>query len=242
MISKRLEAILNLIPSAEILADIGTDHGYIPTYAVKNNIVKKAIASDISKASLEKAVIEIKDNSLDGKIETRLGSGLEILKLDEADVIVIAGMGGILISEILDKFYHKRYKTKHPICIFQPVQFPEKLRQYLYKNKFDILDEELIKDEGKIYHIIVSKYSSEKVSKTIEFPFDEIGNINLKKANEVLFELLNSKISTNRAIIDTIRENSSSENDKKVKEILFKIKCYEELVKDVNGRVDSETK
>ena len=60
MISKRLETILKLIPNGEVLADIGTDHGYIPTYAVKNNIVKKAIAADISKGSLEKAVIEIK--------------------------------------------------------------------------------------------------------------------------------------------------------------------------------------
>ena len=155
MISKRLETILKLIPNGEVLADIGTDHGYIPTYAVKNNIVKKAIAADISKGSLEKAVIEIKNNNLQTKIETRLGSGLEVLEVDEADVVVIAGMGGILISEILNESYHKKYKAKHHILIFQPVQFPEKLRQYLYKNNFDILDEELIEDEGKFYHIIV---------------------------------------------------------------------------------------
>ena len=64
VISKRLETILKLIPNGEVLADIGTDHGYIPTYAVKNNIVKKAIAADISKGSLEKAVIEIKNNKV----------------------------------------------------------------------------------------------------------------------------------------------------------------------------------
>ena len=232
MISKRLETILKLIPNGEVLADIGTDHGYIPTYAVKNNIVKKAIAADISKGSLEKAVIEIKNNNLQTKIETRLGSGLEVLEVDEADVVVIAGMGGILISEILNESYHKKYKAKHPILIFQPVQFSEKLRQYLYKNNFDILDEELIEDEGKFYHIIVSRYSLEMVLKTIDPPFDEIGNINYRKANEVLFKLLQSKINTNKAIIDKIKESGIGENNAKVEELSLKIKCYEEMIED----------
>ncbi len=242
MISKRLESILKLIPNADILADIGTDHGYIPTYAVKNNMVKKAIAADISKGSLEKAIIEINNNNLQDKVEARLGSGLDVLQIDEADIIVIAGMGGILISEILEKSYHEKYKSKFPVLIFQPVQFPEKLRQYLYINNFEIIDEELIEDEGKIYHIIVSRYSKEKVLKTIEFPFDEIGYINFHKANETMFKLLESKLKIYKVIRDKIKNSQSKESKKKIEELSFMIKCYEEMIKDATRRSEDKTR
>ena len=78
----------------------------------------------------------------------------------------------------------------------------------------------------------MSRYSLEKVLKTIEPPFDEIGNINYRKANEVLFKLLQSKINTNKAIIDKIKESGIGENNAKVEELSLKIKCYEEMIED----------
>lgn len=243
MLSNRLELIINLMKPSNILADIGTDHGYIPTEAIKKGIVNKAIAADISKGSLDKAIIEIKKCNLEDKIETRLGSGLEILDVDEADIVVIAGMGGILISDILETSYHKKFKSKHPFLIFQPVQLPEKLRRYLYLNNFEIIEEELIEEDSKIYHIIVSRYAENIISKTIEFPIDEIGEMNILKSDHILLKLLEYKIDSNKDILRKINSNANA-NDKitqRFEEVTLKIKCCEEMIENVTKRVNDQT-
>ena len=101
-LSKRLNWIIEKLDKVEIIMDVGTDHGYIPIYLVKNNIAKKVIASDINKEPLKKAKINA---SLDGvldKIDLRLGGGLSPLKNREAEAVIIAGMGGNLIRDILE--------------------------------------------------------------------------------------------------------------------------------------------
>ncbi len=235
MISKRLRKILEIIPQSNMLADIGTDHGYIPVEAVKNNTVKKAIASDISEGSLSKAINEIKRNNLENKIYARLGSGIEVLEKDEADTVVIAGMGGILICEILDKEYHKKFHFAHPLLILQPVQFPDRLREYLYKNGFEICREELVEDEGKIYHIIVSRYKNLKPQIKTQEVY-ELGELNIGQNTEILQMLIDRKIKKNKNILRSIQKAKNHDNAQKKSELLFQIKNYEELKKNASEK------
>lgn len=235
MISKRLRKILEIIPKSKILADIGTDHGYIPVEAVKNNIAIKAIASDISHGSLSKAINEIRKNNLEKKIDARLGSGLEVLLVDEADTVVIAGMGGILICDILENEYHTRFQSSHPLLILQPVQFPEKLREYLYKNGFEISAEELIEDEGKIYHIIVSRYRDLKPQIKEEHVY-ELGEINIKQNSELLMILINKKIKKNMSILESMEKAENEDTSQKKLVLLSQIKKYEELRKNASEK------
>lgn len=235
MISKRLRKILEIIPKSKILADIGTDHGYIPIEAVKNNIAIKAIASDISHGSLSKAINEIRKNNLEKKIDARLGSGLEVLLVDEADTVVIAGMGGILICDILENEYHTRFQSSHPLLILQPVQFPEKLREYLYKNGFEISAEELIEDEGKIYHIIVSRYRDLKPQIKEEHVY-ELGEINIKQNSELLMILINKKIKKNMSILESMEKAENEDTSQKKLLLLSQIKKYEELRKNASEK------
>lgn len=235
MISKRLRKILEIIPKSKILADIGTDHGYIPVEAVKNNIAIKAIASDISHGSLSKAINEIRKNNLEKKIDARLGSGLEVLLVDEADTVVIAGMGGILICDILENEYHTRFQSSHPLLILQPVQFPEKLREYLYKNGFEISAEELIEDEGKIYHIIVSRYRDLKPQIKEEHVY-ELGEINIKQNSELLMILINRKIKKNMSILESMEKAENEDTSQKKLVLLSQIKKYEELRKNASEK------
>ena len=100
-LSNRLKAAASLVRGGGILADIGTDHGYVPVYLVKNGIVKSAIAADINKMPLENAAKAVRESGLCDKIQLRLSDGLKNLKEGEADEFFIAGMGGTLISEIL---------------------------------------------------------------------------------------------------------------------------------------------
>lgn len=150
-LSKRLDLIVNHIKDCDTLVDVGTDHGYIPIYVIKNGICKSAIASDINKDPLDKAKLNAIFEEVDEKIDTRLGDGLSTIEVNEVDACVIAGMGGNLIRDILeaDKEKVKGFK----FLILQPAQNPEVLREYLYTNGYEVIEEDLCIDEDKYYEL-----------------------------------------------------------------------------------------
>ena len=150
MITPRLEAIIKHV-SGKKIADIGTDHAYIPIYLTENNLADFVIASDINKGPLLIAEDNIKNHGLMKKTETRLGGGLSVLKEGEADTIIIAGMGGILISEILDADINVAKKSK---LILQPMNAQYELRKYLLSHGFKITNEDIAVEGFKVYNII----------------------------------------------------------------------------------------
>lgn len=162
-LSKRLKMIADQIPYCNILTDVGTDHAYIPIFAVKSGLCRKALALDLRAGPLRFAESNIKKHGLLYKIETRIGEGLEPVRPDECDVIVIAGMGGILIREILNSSMEKAQKAK--LLILQPNNAAEALRQWLYENGFDIEHEHLTMDSGKLYVAIQSRWTGQSVKK-----------------------------------------------------------------------------
>ena len=179
----RLKAIAEKIPFCETLADIGTDHAFIPLYAVRKSICKRAIAADVKSGPVEIASGNIKRYGCEKLIETRMGSGLEPLKECEADVIVIAGMGGILIKEIIEKSLAKAQTAK--ALILQPMNMVEILRKWLYENGFEVLDETLAAESEKIYNILSVRWTG--VSRVMESFYHYIGYGLLQKQDE-LFE------------------------------------------------------
>lgn len=137
------------------LADIGTDHGYIPIYSVENGNCKRAIACDINEGPLKAAMENIAEKGLSEKIETRLSNGLEKLKPNEADTIVIAGMGGFLIRDILEAGKDKI--GEHTSLLLQPMVAPSELREYLIRNGYNIYKEKLAREGEKFYNILLVK-------------------------------------------------------------------------------------
>ena len=119
-LTDRLLKIASLVGENKKIADIGTDHGYIPVYLLNNNKINYAILADVNKGPLENARKEVKNNKLENKVDLRLGSGLEVLKINEVDEIIIAGMGGILISELLN--VKKDVSQSVEKLILQPMQ------------------------------------------------------------------------------------------------------------------------
>lgn len=155
ILTKRLKLIYDILPKCNTLADIGTDHGYIPISAVLGEICKKALAMDVNSGPLDAAQKNIQKYGVSDKIETRLSNGLENLQKGEADVIVIAGMGGPLICEIIDKGMHAI--TEDTALILQPMIAQKELREYLYQNGFNIADEYVCREENKFYNIFKVK-------------------------------------------------------------------------------------
>lgn len=148
---KRLQEIANQIENANVVADIGADHGYLTKMLIEQGRAKHVIATDISSQSLQKTENLAKHFCFDGKIETRVGNGLvPILKSDKVDVSVIAGMGGYEIIKILSSQDLKNIKN----FVFQPAQNTPNLRQFLTENGFEIVYDEMVKDQKKFYSTI----------------------------------------------------------------------------------------
>ena len=150
--SARFEAILSCINGAECLADVGCDHGFVAIEAVKRKLAKRAIASDISPGPLNAAKKNIAKSGL--PVEVRLGDGLDPLHENEADTVVIAGMGGMGILGILSKHTDK---VRDSLIIMQPQHDLEKLRRGLFSIGFEMCCEKLAKEDERFYEIMAAK-------------------------------------------------------------------------------------
>jgi tRNA (adenine22-N1)-methyltransferase len=224
-ISDRLMKIANMVHRCNSMADIGTDHGYIPIFLVKKGICDSAIASDINKGPVQKALKNVELYGLKDKIQCRLGGGLKTLKPNEVETAVIAGMGGHLIVSILEDSRSVAHKMQS--LVLQPVQHVEVLRKYLYENGYGILSEDLCFDEGKYYEIIKVRYDGKK--RVLEEIYYEISSQLIEKKHPLLQEYILHKINKNTIIVDNIIEDTEAakcrkedliKHNSKLKEIL----------------------
>ncbi|WP_195925488.1 tRNA (adenine(22)-N(1))-methyltransferase [Sarcina ventriculi] len=213
-LSKRLMKIASYVNYCEAIADIGTDHGYIPIYLVKNNKCNSAIASDINKGPIEKASTNIRFEGLSEKIKCLLGGGLKPLKVGEVNGVIIAGMGGNLIRDIILEDIEK--VKLYDFLILQPAQNPEVLREFLYNNNFEILNEDLILDDGKFYELFKVKYNenAKKINIKDEISY-EISSILLESNNSLVNDYIKSKIKKYENIITYIKDDTSLAKKKK---------------------------
>ena len=145
-LSDRLKCIANEIERGETVADIGTDHGFLPIYLWENKISPKVIMADISSGSLEKARQNCLDAHPDMVFDLRLGDGIKVLENGEVDAVCIAGMGGILMTEILGAELDKTKSLRK--LVLQPRNNVGVLRHWLMANGFEIINEQLVR-EGK---------------------------------------------------------------------------------------------
>ena len=153
-LSPRLKKIADQIDVGETMADIGTDHGFLPVYLWENKICPSVIMSDISPGSIAKAEENCKMLYPDTKFDLRLGSGIEVLAPGEVDAVVMAGMGGILMTEILEQDLVKAKSFKK--LILQPRKDVGKLRFWLYDHGFSIIGENLVRERKYICEVLTA--------------------------------------------------------------------------------------
>ncbi len=156
-LKNRLYTVSTLVPKGARVADIGTDHGHLPIYLVQNGICSVAIACDIKESPLENAKENIKKVGL--SIETRLGAGLDPVSPNEVDCITIAGMGGEVISSILEAA--PWVKNPKYTLILQPMTSADSLRRWLCENGFNIVSETACEEKGKVYTVIKAAFCGE---------------------------------------------------------------------------------
>lgn len=224
LLSPRLKIIADSINKCDCIADIGTDHAYLPIYLVKNNKVKTAIASDVNQGPVDIAKKRVEKHNTEKYIEVRKGNGLEVLQNGEADIINIAGMGGLLIKQIIENNIKIAKESK--LLILQPMRDSDILRRYLVNNGFVINDEELIKDDGRIYEIIWCKKGIMNAS---SHDLMLVGSSVLSKKHPLVKEFIEKKVCELQKIVNSIDKLNNEACKQRVSECNVLIKYYREL-------------
>ncbi len=149
-LTQRMKMTADLVPVCKSVIDVGTDHAYLPIYLCQNGIIKTAVASDISLGSAKKAKQNVAMASLENKIEIRNGNGLKVLKQNEyVNAIICAGMGGMLVIDILEG--NKDAVKCADYLILQPQRHIDRVRSYIHKAGFKITAEDICFESGKYY-------------------------------------------------------------------------------------------
>lgn len=163
-LSERLKMVAGLIHQGNVVADIGTDHGYLPVYIVKQHISEHVIGMDLRKGPLQKAQHNIKLYNADSNIELRLSDGLDKLNNNEAQTITICGMGGKLIQRILTSGKDKFNSTTQ--LIVSPQSEIEEFRAFLDSEGYVVVSEHMLKEDGQ-YYLIINCHIGDNLSEKV---------------------------------------------------------------------------
>lgn len=230
-VSERIKKIVDLVPKCSVLADVGCDHAHISIYLKEVGRVERVIASDLREGPLSRAKKNVEEKKLEASFDLRLCSGLDGVKPGEAEVILISGMGGILIRDILKKGIEVIKESK--TLILEPQSDVSLVREFLRKNGFRIQDEDMVKEGSKVYPILLV----ENVKMEVEYEdcelMDKYGPILLKKRNEILREFLLGRKSYFQKLLlnEKFMKSMNEETEERIVEIRKEASEIEEALR-----------
>ena len=227
-LSQRLSSVASMVTAGNCLADVGTDHGYVPIYLYERNIIPRAIAMDVNKGPLERAALHIAESGMKEAIETRLSDGLTALKPGEADSVVIAGMGGPLIIRILSA--HPEVTESLKELILQPQSEISEVRIWLYEQGYEIVEEHMVFEDGKYYPMFkaVKNPEAEKLT-DLEYKY---GKISVLGEPEVLRAYLVREIANKQNILQKLSEETTEKSKGRAVEIKALLTELEEMLSE----------
>lgn len=243
-LSKRLQAVADMVSKGNTVADVGCDHGYVSIYLVESGIAPHVIAMDVNVGPLERAKEHITEHNLLSYIDTRLSNGLRNLEKNEADSLICAGMGGRLITQILQDEKEKIANMKE--LILQPQSEIHLVRGFVRMMNFVIVQEDMVYEDGKYYPILRAvPENTENISqktvencldkKQLQDIFDEYGEYLIAGKHPVLADYLCfQKTKIEKLIHDLTNTNVSTEKQKvrliELQKELMKIREVQKLM------------
>lgn len=201
-LTDRLAAAVSLIPPGTVIADIGTDHAYIPVSVCESGRCPSAIAADIVPGPLAAAVAHVRGAGLTDRIDCRLGDGLTCLKVGEADGAVICGMGGPLMVRILRDSYDVWQSLR--FVVLQPQSEAGALRRYLYEQGWHIEDERLVIDDGRLYEMM--RAVPGRAEALPDWLYD-IGPVNWQRRDPLLSRKIDILMETKSHILEGLKKS-----------------------------------
>lgn len=224
----RLKTLAKMVDHNSRVADIGTDHAYLPIELVKNGRVKFAIASDIGQGPLLNAKKDIEEAGLQDSIETRLGNGLEtITKKDEIDTVIVAGMGGKLMTEILNSAWLKGFHF--PTLILEPNVGESGVRSWLMIHGYKIIQEKILAEAGHIYELIkavLAKKVKPLTEKELLF-----GPVIVQDKEPVFYEKWQNQLEYNQKLLLNLNRARKKDTER-IKQLEYQIKLIKEELDD----------
>jgi len=212
-LSNRLLAVASFVTDGNILADVGTDHGYIPIYLLQEKRIPKAIAMDINAGPLERAKEHIAVYGLKDYIETRLSDGVVALTPGEVDTVLVAGMGGGLVMHILEEGKEVCRQAKE--LVLQPQSELERVRAYLWSNGYVILEENMILEDEKFYPMMRVAYKNVIDTENAKnLLFCRYGKHLLEQQHSVLKEYLEREEKLYTGILGNLTQTAVSDKTK----------------------------
>ena len=221
-LTPRLKTIADLVPQGTIVGDVGSDHGYVPIYLVENGICETAIASDINEGPTDNARQAVLEAGLTESIDVRHGGGLLPYKVGEVETVIIAGMGGLLIRDILLERPEMTESVK--TFILQPMVAQDELRAWLADNNFRIIEEKLSQEAHRMYEIIVVEHGEMIIDDPLKY---EIGVKLLKSEDPLSIVFMDKKIKQIKEIIRGLESSKKEESKLKIPELKEKLKRME---------------
>lgn len=214
MLSKRLARIASFVPPGSRIADVGTDHGYIPIYLVEKGIAPCAIAMDVRLGPLERAAKHVRRQGLKERITLRLSDGLDKLEPGEADTVIISGLGGPLMMEILRR--GSRVAETIQSFVLSPQSDIPGVRVFLRENGYRIEREAFLKDEGKYYTVMLAVHGESGPADSID---DRYGGYLLRQGDPVLREYLNREAVRLQRLMEALADSAKEETQRRYKQV-----------------------
>ena len=206
-LSKRLYAVAGLVTEGASVADIGTDHGYVPIYLVESGIAGKVIALDVNQGPLNRARMHIVGHGLGDRIETRLSDGLAMIRPGEVDTVIASGMGGPLTIRILQE--GKEVADQLNALILQPQSEICRVRRFLTENGYRIEQEDMVLEDGKYYPVMRVVHGTKEPYEEWEYLY---GKRLLEARHPVLLEFLKRELRIKESILEQLAGRSGSES------------------------------
>lgn len=232
-LSERLTKVASMVTAGNRLADVGTDHGYVPIYLYVRQSIPHAIAMDIRKGPLERAKLHIAESGLQDRIETRLSDGLCALRPGEADSIVIAGMGGPLMVRILSA--HPQVTASAKELILQPQSEVAKVREWLCEQGYEIIEEHMVFEDGKYYPMFKAVKNPEGRKLTpLECKF---GRLEVLHEPEILKQFLQRELAAKQTILQMLAKEATEKSKNRIEEIKQLIGQLEEALSELSNIV-----
>ena len=224
-LTQRLAAIAGFIPKGMVVADVGTDHALLPIYLVQTGNTPRAIATDLNEKPYLGACQAVSNRNLNNLIDVRLGSGLGPLCPGEAGIIVISGMGGSTIISILEGSAGVLANTRR--LILQPMADAGRLRLWLAGNGWRLEDEKLVREEGRIYPVLVAEPGDEPEKDMLRL---ELGPRLLDNGDPLLEDYLDKVVSDYQKVLSGLARSRSIEAREKAIMLTKKFTAVREML------------
>ncbi len=225
-LDSRLQAVADFVAPGSRVADIGTDHAYLPVYLVEAGKADFVVAGDKNTGPCEAAFRTVREHGMGDQISVRQGDGLAILKEGEVDTVCIAGMGGSLMCEILGAY--PEHLKKIGMLVLQPMNDVPELRKWIYRHYWHIEDENLALSDGRIYEIIMAKRGRRKRPSPLML---SIGPVLWEKKTDLLRHHIEALLFQTRRIAAGMEKSDRAKKSKKYQETIESIKALEERLR-----------